>query len=143
MSSTKIDDCVEDALAALERQGHLHLADVQRLIDLHRLDGAETSAVFAALRQKGLELEEDTSDYTAVPFEAPAVNKAASDTLGLMLRAAGRAKLLTAEEEVLLGRRIRIAQNLQSQEPRSSCGIDELNQIADGKRAHDQLVLAN
>lgn len=143
MSSDKVAECVEDALADLERQGQLHLADVQRLVDLHGLDGADTAAVFAALRGSGIHLDESTSDDSTVPLEAPEVNKAARDTLGLMLRAAGRAKLLTAEEEVLLGRRIRIGQNLAVEDTFPPNGSDEAKQIADGKRAHDQLVLAN
>lgn len=143
MSLDKVADCVEDALADLERQGHLHLTDVQRLVDLHQLDGADTATVFAALRRRGIKLEESPPDDPTIPLEHPNVNKASRDTLGLMLRAAGRAKLLTAEEEVLLGRRIRIGQNLAAEDTSPSEGSDEAKQIADGKRAHDQLVLAN
>lgn len=143
MNSDKVAECVEDALADLNRQGHLHLSDVQRLVDLHRLGGAEIAAVFAALRRSGIALDENAPDDPTIPLEPPEVNKATQDTLGLMLRAAGRAKLLTAEEEVLLGRRIRIAQNLTAEEAFPLQGSDEAKQIADGKRAHDQLVLAN
>ncbi|GAA2115564.1 sigma-70 family RNA polymerase sigma factor [Kocuria atrinae] len=143
MSPDKVAECVEDAFADLERQGHLQLTDVQRLVDLHGLDGVETAAVFAALRGSGIHLDTSASGDPAVLLEPPEVNKAALDTLGLILRAAGRAKLLTAEEEVLLGRRIRIGQNLTAADPYPPDGSDEANQIADGKSAHDQLVLAN
>lgn len=143
MSSDKVAECVEDALADLERQGHLQLTDVQRLVDLHKLDGAEIAAVFAALRGSGIDLGEIAPEDPALPLEPPEVDKATRDTLGLMLRAAGRSKLLTAEEEVLLGRRIRIAQNLTAEVAFPLPGSDEEKQIADGKRAHEQLVLAN
>lgn len=143
MSGTNVNECVEDALADFERQGHLDLADVQRLVDLHSLDGAETAEVFAALRQRGMELDYSTHDDPAIPPEQVGVSKAGSGTLELMLRAAGRAELLTAEEEVLLGRRIHIGQILASHESNHPVGSDEAEQIADGKRAHDQLVLAN
>ncbi|MBG9887301.1 hypothetical protein ABE10_12350 [Bacillus toyonensis] len=143
MSSDKVAECVEDALADLERQGHLQLTDVQRLVDLHGLDGAQTTAVFAALRGSGIALDENPPDDATIPLEPPEANKATRDTLGLMLRAAGRAKLLTAEEEVLLGRRIHIAQNLSVEDAAAMQGSDEAKLIADGKRAHDQLVLAN
>lgn len=143
MNSDKVAECVEDALADFERQGYLHLTDVQRLVDLHKLDGAEIAAVFTAIRRSGIDLDEDGPDNPAIPLESKEVNGAARDTLGLMLRAAGRAKLLTADEEVLLGRRIRIGQNLTEEDASPLHGSDEANQIADGKRAHDQLVLAN
>lgn len=143
MSPDKVAECVEDALADLERQGHLQLTDVQRLVDLHGLDGAQTAAVFAALRRSGIALDENPPDDPTIPLEHPDVNRATRDTLGLMLRAAGRAKLLTAEEEVLLGRRIRIGQNLTAEDASPPDGSDEAKQVADGKRAHDQLVLAN
>lgn len=143
MLSVKVAECVEDALADLERQGQLHLTDVQRLVDVHRLDGAETTAVFASLRKSGIRLKENATDEATILSEPPEVNKAARDTLGLMLRAAGRAKLLTAEEEVLLGRRIRIGQNIAAHNPSPPRGSDEAKQIADGRIAHDQLVLAN
>jgi RNA polymerase primary sigma factor len=143
MDSDKVAACVEDALADLERQGHLHLTDVQRLVDLHMLDGAEISAVFTALRRSGIDLDESAPDEPTISPESPEVDKATRETLGLMLRAAGRAKLLTAEEEVLLGRRIRIGQNLEADDSTSLHESDKANQIADGKRAHDQLVLAN
>lgn len=139
----KVTDCVEDALADLERQGYLELSDVQRLIDQHRLDGHESAAVFHALREKGVHLADENRESPVVPPETGEVNKAARDTLGLMLRAAGRAKLLSAEEEVMLGRRISIGQNLLAANPNPPAGSDEARQIADGRRAHDKLVLAN
>jgi RNA polymerase sigma factor (sigma-70 family) len=143
VDSTKVSYCVEDALADLERQGHLNVSDVQLLIDQHGLDGAGTAAVFAALHEQGIKLREDTDTDGPIPFEAPGVNKATRDTLGLMLRSAGRTKLLTADEEVVLGRRIRIGRDLEELDPHPAPGSLEARQIADGRRAHDHLVLAN
>lgn len=143
MDTTKVGYCVEDALADLERQGYLAVSDVQLLVDQHGLDGDGTSAVFAALREHGVKLREDAADDLVIPYEATEVNKAARDTLGLMLRSAGRAKLLTAGEEVVLGRRIRIGADLAALNPSPAPGSVEAQQIADGIRAHDQLVLAN
>lgn len=143
MGSTKVGYCVEDALADLERQGHLNVSDVQLLIDQHGLDGAGTAAVLTELSERGIKLREDTDADDLLPVEAPGVNKATRDTLGLMLRSAGRMKLLTADEEVVLGRRIRIGRDLEELDPRPAPGSLEARQIADGRRAHDQLVLAN
>ena len=142
MHSTKVGFCVEDALADLKRQGYLNLSDVQRLIDQHRLEGTETAAVFKVLQDHGIMLRDDTPDDVAVALDSPAI-KIAGDTLGLMLRSAGRTKLLTADEEVALGRRISIGARLAGQDSDPAADSVEARQIADGKRAHDHLVLAN
>jgi RNA polymerase sigma factor (sigma-70 family) len=142
VGSTKADYCVEDALADFERQGYLSVSDVQLLIDQHGLGGADTAAVFSALRTHAVKLREDTVEEATIPFELPAF-KATRDTVGLMLRSAGRAKLLTAEEEIALGRRISIGRNLSEVYPSPFPGSAEARQIADGLRAHEELVLAN
>lgn len=142
MDSTKVNDCVDDALADLERQGSLSLADVQRLIDLHDLSGAETLTVFHTLRDQGALVDDD--DSAAPEDQAPiTIGRSSRDTLDLMMRAAGRINLLTAEEEVRLGRRIRIGQSVGDVEDGKEDDPERRQQVADGKRAHDQLVLAN
>lgn len=144
MDSQKVTDCVDDALADLERQGNLSLPDVQRLIDLHCLNGAETAAVFRVLRERDLKVTETAHEEEPVmPLGSGVINDSNKDTTGLMTRAAGRSRLLTPEEEVLLGRRIRIGQNLQNELSDQRASPDEIDQMMDGKRAHDQLVLAN
>lgn len=143
MDSTKVNYCVEDAFADLDRQGHLDVADVQLLIDQHGLDGAGTAAVFTELCERGISLREQTDTDSVVPIEAPGFDKSTRDTLGLMLRSAGRMKLLTADEEVVLGRRIRIGKNLEELGSHPTPGSFEARQIIDGRLAHDQLVLAN
>jgi hypothetical protein len=110
MLSATVGYCVEDAFADLERQGRLTLSDVQRLIDQHQLDGPETTDVFAALRAASVELVDDTRSAPIPRALGGGASAPARDTLGLMLHAAGRARLLTAEEEVVLGRRVRPAE---------------------------------
>ncbi|MBN9202138.1 MAG: hypothetical protein ABS61_00545 [Microbacterium sp. SCN 70-18] len=142
MGATPVDECVEDAVADRERQGFLHLSDLQRLIDQHRLDGQQTAAVFTALRGLGVLVVDNNQDDLPAAV-APAEARAGRDTVGLMLRSAGRMKLLTADEEVLLGRRISIGQRILAADPQPAPGSDEARQVEDGRRAHDQLVLAN
>ncbi|MCO7204434.1 sigma-70 family RNA polymerase sigma factor [Microbacterium sp. CnD16-F] len=142
MGATPVDECVEDAVADRERQGFLHLSDLQRLIDQHRLDGQQTAAVFTALRGLGVLVVDNNQDDLPSAV-APAEARAGRDTVGLMLRSAGRMKLLTADEEVLLGRRISIGQRILAADPQPAPGSDEARQVEDGRRAHDQLVLAN
>lgn len=145
MASPRVDDCVEDALADLERQGHLSLEDVQRLIDLHRLNGEETSSVFTVLRERSLVVSASTPDVTELndlpeALESSSGRSEPLDSLRLLLRSAGQWKLLNAADEVRLGRRIRIGQQLRASAEDTS---DTRAQIADGQRAHDQMVLSN
>lgn len=142
MGTTPVDECVEDAVADRERQGFLHLSDLQRLIDQHRLDGQQTAAVFTALRDLGVLVDDDNQDDLPAAV-VPAETRTGRDSVGLMLRSAGRMKLLTADEEVLLGRRISIGQRILDADPHPTPGSDEARQVEDGRRAHDQLVLAN
>lgn len=142
MGASPVDECVEDAVADRERQGFLHLSDLQRLIDQHRLDGQQTAAVFTALRDLGVLVDDDNQDDLPAAVVA-AGTRTGRDTVGLMLRSAGRMKLLTADEEVLLGRRISIGQRILAADPHPTPGSDEARQVEDGRRAHDQLVLAN
>jgi RNA polymerase sigma factor (sigma-70 family) len=145
MASPRVDDCVEDALADLERQGRISLEDVQRLIDLHRLNGDETAAVFTALRDRGLVVSASSPDVAELK-DLPEVLEGSSgrgeplDSLRLLLRSAGQWKLLNAADEVRLGRRIRIGQQLRAAAEDTP---DTRAQIADGQRAHDQMVLSN
>jgi len=143
MLSATVGYCVEDAFADLERQGRLTLSDVQRLIDQHQLDGPETTDVFAALRAASVELVDDTRSAPIPRALGGGASAPARDTLGLMLHAAGRAGLLTAEEEVVLGRRIAIGQKLAAEGAEFGRRSLEARQIRDGRRAHQQLVLAN
>ncbi|WP_141396715.1 sigma-70 family RNA polymerase sigma factor [Microbacterium gorillae] len=142
MGAKSVDECVEDAVADRERQGFLHLSDLQRLIDQHRLDGQQTAAVFTALRNLGV-LADDDNEVDLPTAVSPTGTSTGRDTVGLMLRSAGRMKLLTADEEVLLGRRISIGQRILTADPRPTPGSDEARQVEDARRAHDQLVLAN
>lgn len=143
MLSATAGFCVEDARADYARQGQLTLSDVQRLIDQHGLDGPAAVGVFAALKELGIAFIEDTPKLVVYTAPGGAESQPKRDTLGLMLQAAGRARLLDAEEEVLLGRRIALGQKLVANEPRPVPGSVEAQQIRDGRRAHEQLVLAN
>ena len=141
MATPEVAACVADALADLERQGQLSLEDVQRLIDGHRLTGGQSAAVFSELRVLGIQVASSTAEEAA-PAQL-GVQDAKGDALGVMLRNAGRAKLLTAAEEVALGRRIAVGQRAATESADALPDSDLGRIIADGKRAHQQLVLAN
>ena len=137
-----VQACVDDALADFERQGTLSLADVQRLVDMHELNGTQTVAAFSLVRKQGITLQE-TEEQSPIPDEDLELNKSAQDTIRLILRNAGRARLLTAEQELVLGRRIRIGQKLSEEHPEPCADPEVAALIRDGELAHEALVLAN
>ncbi len=133
-----------DALADYERQGGLHPDDVHRLIARHGLDGAAATQVFAALAAAGVDLDplDDAQDLDDVD-DLDDVAAGLPDSLGRFLRQAARIDLLTAGQEVALGRRIEAGSRAQA-------AIDERGdnpawrlQVEDGRKAHEHLVLAN
>ncbi|HEX3679201.1 MAG TPA: sigma-70 family RNA polymerase sigma factor [Galbitalea sp.] len=136
MSTTAFERCLADVVADNERQGGISADDVGRLTGVHKLSPDEVALLFEELDSLGVAVD-------VVQDEKPldwGAHK--SDTLGRMLHGAGRARLLTAEEEVKLGRRI--ASGQQATEQFTATHAENLkSMIDDGKRAHDSLVLAN
>lgn len=142
MNDPMVQACVDDALADFERQGTLSLSDVQRLVDMHELDGTQTAAVFASVSKKEISLQE-TEEPPPIPEEDLELDKSSQDTVRLMMRSAGRARLLTAEQERILGRRIHIGQKLSEKQGGPYSDPEVASLIQDGKLAHETLVLAN
>jgi RNA polymerase primary sigma factor len=101
-----------DRLTALidraEEQGCVNLSQFNELIQEIDLDGDELAQVYEQLDERGIELSDDCGRIR--DEEATFVNgdlaHATTDALQLFLNEAGRYKLLTAEEEVELAKRI-------------------------------------
>ncbi|KQS66166.1 RNA polymerase sigma factor RpoD/SigA [Modestobacter sp. Leaf380] len=139
MSSDRAAACVADVLADLERQGGLHPDDVHRLIARHDLDPAAAAEVFTELAAAGIQLEQAddaVDDLDDIATGLP-------DSLGQFLRSAARVALLTAEQEVALGRRIEAG--VRAAEALDEFGYDSAlsMQAEDGRKAYEHLVLAN
>ncbi len=101
-----------DRLTALidraEEQGCFNLSQFNELIAELELDDDELARVYEQLDERGIELSDDCGhvredDATFVNGE---LATATTDALQLFLNEAGRYKLLTAEEEVELAKRI-------------------------------------
>lgn len=125
--------CIQDALADYERQGALTAEDLQRLMYAHGLGPAAAVRVQDGLKLAGLDLEDDLT-----PDDLEEVAAATGMSFGGMAR---RFALLTAEEEVYLGRRIALGQAAASSMGESRNDLQGL--IEDGLEARSLLVLAN
>jgi RNA polymerase primary sigma factor len=91
-----------------EREGCLELSEVSRLVDTLELDEEEVERLYAELQQRGIDLSDDCGRTEAADSTYVNGNLAESttDALQLFLNEMGKYKLLTADEEVELAKRI-------------------------------------
>jgi RNA polymerase primary sigma factor len=103
---------VQDAIAALiahgEDEGCVCMSELERLSQDLELDDEQLAALYQEIEERGLEMtddccKEDAPDATYVNGD---LVTATTDALQLFLNEAGRYKLLTADEEVTLSKRI-------------------------------------
>lgn len=139
MSSERATACVVDVLADYERQGGLHPDDVHRLIARHDLDPQAAAEVFSQLTAAGIDMDhadEPVDDLDDIATGLP-------DSLGQFLRQAALVPLLTADQEVALGRRIEAG--VRAREAMDQLGDEPAlaSQVEDGRKAYEHLVVAN
>jgi RNA polymerase primary sigma factor len=101
-----------DRLTALidraEEQGCVNLSQFSELLQELDLDDEELSRVYEELAERGIELSDDCGQIREdeATFANGDLANATTDALQLFLNEAGRYKLLTADEEVELAKRI-------------------------------------
>jgi RNA polymerase primary sigma factor len=101
-----------DRLTALidraEEQGCVNLSQFSELLHELDLDDEELAHVYEQLEERGIELSDDCGHVREddATFHNGELAHATTDALQLFLNEAGRYKLLTAEEEVELAKRI-------------------------------------
>src|SRR2546427_6806365 len=103
-----VDERLQALLEQGEELGCLNLSAVSEFLQEADLDDDQTTGFFEQLEEKGIVLTDDCARPDAV--ESTYVNGdlavATTDALQLFLNEAGRYKLLTAQEEVELAKRI-------------------------------------
>jgi len=110
MTTVEIDNVLatpelQELVEASEQTGSLRYAELAEAIELLRLDALEVDAVYRALEQRGIEIEQQQPEPQPAPPPQPIV-ETTTDALQLFLRDAGRHPLLTAAQEVELAKRI-------------------------------------
>src|SRR3954469_22151678 len=102
----------QDAIAALiahgEDEGCVCMSELERLTQELELDDEQVAALYQQIEERGLEMTDDCcreNAPTATYVNGDLVT-ATTDALQLFLNEAGRYKLLTADEEVALAKRI-------------------------------------
>jgi RNA polymerase primary sigma factor len=101
------DEQIKALMELGEREGCLELSEVSRVIDAAELDDEDVERLYQNIQEKGIELTDDcgrqAADSTYVNGDLAV---STTDALQLFLNEVGRYKLLTAEEEVDLAKRI-------------------------------------
>lgn len=154
MEETKVDKVVKDLVADHDRMdGYLTAAHVERLLDKRKLSIEEGAEVRRQLEALGITIEEDSqnldetnSQTISDTYPVDAVDTTvgeSNDRLDIKLQYL-RNRLLTAEEEVELGRRMelgrRALREIENGIPKSE---EHHRLIEKGKEAKDAMVLAN
>ena len=102
------DEHITTLMELGEREGCLELSEVARIIDAAELDDDDVERLYDDIHARGIELSDDCG-LAAAP-DSTYVNgdlaDATTDALQLFLNEMGKYKLLTAEEEVELAKRI-------------------------------------
>src|SRR5438034_2384284 len=112
MTTVEIDNVLatpelQELVEAAEQTGSLRYAELAEAIEVLRLDPLEVDAVYRALEQRGIEIEQQQQEpQPPPPPPQPTVQETTTDALQLFLRDAGRHPLLTAAQEVELAKRI-------------------------------------
>ena len=103
----------QDALLAAlvahgPEEGCVCMSELEKLVEQHELDDDQVAALYQELEERGLDLRDDCCREGApdTTYANGDLIGATTDALQLFLNEAGRYKLLTAEEEVALAKRI-------------------------------------
>jgi RNA polymerase primary sigma factor len=103
---------VQDTITALiahgEDEGTVCMSELERLSQELELDDEQVEALYQEIQDRGLEMTDDCckDDAADAAYFNGELAHATTDALQLFLNEAGRYKLLTADEEVALSKRI-------------------------------------
>ena len=101
------DEHVTALMELGEREGCLELSEVSRAIEQAELDDEDVERLLQDIQERGIELSDDCGRMTNEPtYVNGDLAASTTDALQLFLNEVGRYKLLTAEEEVELAKRI-------------------------------------
>ncbi|TCT21222.1 RNA polymerase primary sigma factor [Thiobaca trueperi] len=151
MDESRIDRVVKDLVADHDRRdGSLPKDHVERLFEKRQLSVEEGAEVFRQLSELGISLEEEPEsldDSEIKDFDAdaylPTDREEVHEYLALKWHIR-RTKLLTAEEEVDLGRRMALGRRAQDELDAGISRSEEHDSVIErAKRAKEAMVMAN
>lgn len=151
MEETKVDRVVRDLIADHDRlDGFLSKAHVERLLEKRQLTVEEGAEVYRQLNALGIGVEDESEN----PDETEGTSANAADSvdagvdgsferLDVRLRGLG-SKLLAAEEEVELGRRMELSRRALRELEEGIPRLEEHDRIVErGRNAKETMITAN
>lgn len=151
MEETKIDKVIRDLAADHDRlDGFLSRAHVERLVEKRQLTVEEGAEIYRQLDELGISVEDEPENPDE--SEGPSVDEIDSidtGTDGSIRRLDGRlhslsSKLLTAEEEVELGRRMELGRRAQRELEEGVPPSSEHDRLIErGRNAKELMIIAN
>lgn len=151
MEETKVDRVVRDLIADHDRlDGFLSKAHVERLLEKRQLTVEEGAEVYRQLNALGIGVEDESEN----PDETEGTRANAADSvdagvdgsferLDVRLRGLG-SKLLAAEEEVELGRRMELSRRALRELEEGIPRLEEHDRIVErGRNAKETMITAN
>jgi RNA polymerase sigma factor (sigma-70 family) len=146
VASDVAEQCVNDLMDDWQRQGGLSLTDVHRSADKLGLNATQIAQVISRLESVGAYDPQAGANRAGEVEALDDVSYSGRDSVRAYLQEIGRYRLLRAEDEVALGRRIRAGQSAGEELENLSVDVDARylrRLVADGRAAHSELVCAN
>lgn len=151
MEETKVDRVVRDLVADHDRlDGFLSKAHVERLLEKRQLTVEEGAEVYRQLNALGISVEDESENPDET--EGPNVDEVDSvdagvdgsfERLDVRLRSLS-SRLLTAEEEVELGRRMELGRRALRELQEGVARSEEHDRIIErGRNAKEKMIMAN
>lgn len=149
MDQERIDKVVRDLLADYDRRdGYLSAGDVERLFDKRQLSIEEGAEVYRQLEEVGVTLEIDEIDEVITPTpedteDLEPDNLKTYDNFDARLKGL-RTKLLTADEEVELGRRMELGRRAEAEVTNGIEPSDaHRSTLQSARRAREVMIVSN
>lgn len=146
MDASRTQAVIDALIADHERQGgRLSEDDVLRLALKRGLETEHIEQVLRTLRVEGIEVETESEVGFDSRFDTHSTGGTSSpDLLGKYLKEIAEFRLLTAQDEVRLGRRIQAGLRAEEQQQLRHTSSPELDRIiTDGRDARVQMMSAN
>jgi RNA polymerase sigma factor (sigma-70 family) len=138
--------CVSDLMDDWQRQGALSLTDIHRAADRLGLGASQIAQVVSRLESVGAYNSDAPDGGNRQLVDLDDSSYLGTDSVRAYILEIGRYRLLRAEEEVQLGRRIRAGQQA-TKELEAAASVDDAEYlrrlVTDGHDAHSELVCAN
>jgi len=148
VDEVKVDRVVSDLVADYDRRdGYLTNTHVEILVEKRKLSVEESAEVYRQLSAIGISIEDDHSKIEEGPISdtgnAIAIEKCVIDGIDDRLRRL-KTKLLTADEEAELGRRMELGRRAEQELKNGVLQSEEHNQIIGrALQAKEKMIVAN